>query len=424
MSVLVLVLLPIVLLIIGVPIFVALMAIAIVGVWIVDSPLHAVHTSMFGSLDSFPLLAVPLFIFAGDIMARGGMARRLIEFMLSLVGGIRGSLGLATIASCEAFGVMSGSSVACVAAIGKLTVPALRKNGYGETFSVSLVTASGVIDVIIPPSIPMIIYAIAAQQSVADLFLAGFLPGILVGVVLSAYVYVYARRHKVPVGAPPRWDKIGHAAKEAFWAVLAPVVILGGIYGGVFTPTEAAGAACIYAIVISMFVYREMSLADLWQITLDSAALIAQILVIVSAAGAFAWLITTSGLPTKLIMFVDGLGLQYWMLLVVINVLLLFVGSALEPPAAILILTPLLTPIAYKAGIDPIHFGIIVTINLAIGMFMPPFGLNLFASNALFGTALPKLYRGVLPFLLLYVFVLALVTYIPAISLAPLRLFK
>lgn len=339
MSVLVLVLLPIVLLIIGVPIFVALMAIAIVGVWIVDSPLHAVHTSMFGSLDSFPLLAVPLFIFAGDIMARGGMARRLIEFMLSLVGGIRGSLGLATIASCEAFGVMSGSSVACVAAIGKLTVPALRKNGYGETFSVSLVTASGVIDVIIPPSIPMIIYAIAAQQSVADLFLAGFLPRSW-SASYSRPMCTSTRDGTKSRSAPRRGGTISGMPRKRRSGPCSPVVILGGIYGGVFTPTEAAGAAYIYAIVISMFVYREMSLADLWQITLDSAALIAQILVIVSAAGAFAWLITTSGLPTKLIMFVDGLGLQYWMLLVVINVLLLFVGSALEPPAAILILTP------------------------------------------------------------------------------------
>lgn len=424
MTVLVLMFLAIALLMLGVPIFLVLMATALLGVFIVDSPLHAVHTAMFGSLDSFPLLAVPLFIYAGDIMARGGIARRLIALILSLVGGVRGALGLATIASCEAFGVMSGSSVACVAAIGKLTVPPLRKNGYGELFSVSLVTASGVIDVIIPPSIPMIIYAIAAQQSVAQLFLAGFAPGILVGLVLSTYVYLYARANKIPIGEPLKWTNVWAAAKDSVWAVAAPVLILGGIYGGVFTPTEAAGAACIYSILISMFVYREMSWSELWQISLDSAALIAQILVIVSAAGAFAWLITTSGIPLKLIAFVDSLGLRTWALLLVINVLLLFVGSVLEPPAAILILTPLLTPIVYKAGIDPLHFGIIVTVNLAIGMFMPPFGLNLFASNALFGTPLPNLYRGVLPFLVLYLIVLALLTYIPAITLVPMQLFR
>jgi C4-dicarboxylate transporter DctM subunit len=424
MSILVLAALPILLLAIGVPIFLVLMATALYGVLIADSPLHAVHTAMFGSLDTFPLLAVPLFIYAGDIMARGGIARRLIELILSMVGGVRGSLALATVASCEAFGVMSGSSVACVAAIGKLTVPALRKNGYGDRFSVSLVTASGVIDVIIPPSIPMIIYAVAAQQSVAELFLAGFVPGILVGLVLSIYVYLYARAQRIPLGEPVRWKSIRAALKDAIWAVMAPVVVLGGIYGGVFTPTEAAGVACVYAIVISMFVYRELTLPELWSITLDSAALIAQILVIVSAAGAFAWLITTSGVPAKLIAFVGSLSLQTWMLLLVINIVLLFVGSVLEPPAAILILTPLLTPIVAKAGVDPLHFGIIVTVNLAIGMFMPPFGLNLFASHALFGTSLPVLYRGVLPFLLLYLMVLALLTYIPAITLAPLQLWR
>jgi C4-dicarboxylate transporter DctM subunit len=424
MSILVLAALPILLLAIGVPIFLVLMATALYGVLIVDSPPHAVHTAMFGSLDTFPLLAVPLFIYAGDIMARGGIARRLIELILSMVGGVRGSLALATVASCEAFGVMSGSSVACVAAIGKLTVPALRKNGYGDRFSVSLVTASGVIDVIIPPSIPMIIYAVAAQQSVAELFLAGFVPGILIGLVLSIYVYLYARAHRIPKGEPVRWESIWTALKDAIWAVMAPVVVLGGIYGGVFTPTEAAGVACVYAIVVSMFVYRELTLHDLWKITLDSAALIAQILVIVSAAGAFAWLITTSGVPARLIAFVDSLSLQTWMLLLVINIVLLFVGSVLEPPAAILILTPLLTPIVAKAGVDPLHFGIIVTVNLAIGMFMPPFGLNLFASHALFGTPLPVLYRGVLPFLLLYLMVLALLTYVPAITLAPLQLWR
>jgi C4-dicarboxylate transporter DctM subunit len=423
-STLALVALPLLLLVIGVPIFLVLMATTLLGVLIVESPLHAIHTAMFGSLDSFPLLAVPLFIYAGDIMARGGIARRLIEFIVAVVGGVRGSLGLATVASSSAFGVLSGSSVACVAAIGKLTIPALRKNGYGDRFSVSLVTASGVIDVIIPPSIPMIIYAITAQQSIMLLFVAGFVPGLLVALVLLLYVYVYARVKKIPIGAPAQWRNILAAVAAAIWALLAPVVILGGIYGGMFTATEAAGFACLYAIVVSMFVYRELTWAQLWRITLDSVVLIAQILIIVAAAGAFAWLITTSGLPNRLIAFVDGLGLETWMLLLVINVVLLLVGSVLEPPAAILVLTPLLTPIVYKAGVDPLHFGIIVTVNLAIGMFLPPFGLNLFASHALFGTPLPTLYRGVVPFLVLYLLVLVLLTYVPAITLWPMQFYR
>jgi C4-dicarboxylate transporter DctM subunit len=424
MTILLIVVLPILLLLMGVPIFAVLLAAALGGIAITGNPIQAVHSAMFGNLEIFPLLAVPLFIYAGDIMSRGGIARRLIELVLSLVGAVRGSLGIATIAACEVFSVMSGSSVACVAAIGKLTIPALKKNGYGDTFSVSLVTATGVIDVITPPSIAMIIYGIVAQQSVPKLFLAGFPAGILIGVALAIYVVWYARVEKIPITPPAERKNIVEHLKDSIWSILAPVVILGGIYGGVFTPTEAAGVACIYAIVVSMFVYRELTWAELWDITVESSALIAQILIIVSAAGAFAWLITTSGFPSKLIAFVDHLGLTTWILLLVINVILLFVGSVLEPPAAILLLTPLLAPIAYQAGVDPIHFGIIFTVNLAIGMFMPPFGLNLFASHALFGTPLPKLYRGVLPFLAIYLVMLLVITYIPAITLAPLKLLR
>ncbi len=424
MTLLVVGVLPALFLLMGVPIFIVLMGATLGGILLSTNPIQAMHSSMFGSLDIFPLLAVPLFIYAGDIMARGGIARRLIELILAIVGGVRGSLGLSTIAACEVFGVMSGSSVACVAAIGKLTIPSLKKNGYGDTFSVSLVTATGVIDVIIPPSIPMIIYGIAAQQSVPQLFLAGFVPGILIGVALAIYVYFYARAKNIPVSPSPSWGEVAVSVKDSVWAIFAPVVILGGIYGGLFTPTEAAGVACIYAILISMFVYREISWGDLWTITVESAMLSAQVLIIVSAAGAFAWLITTSGYPAKLVGFVEGLQLTPWMLLLVINIILLFVGSILEPPAAILLLTPLLTPIAYAMGIHPIHFGIIVTVNLAIGMFMPPFGLNLFAANALFKTPLPDLYRGVLPFLAIYLVMLMLITYVPAITLVPLALFK
>jgi C4-dicarboxylate transporter DctM subunit len=424
MTVLLIVVLPALLLLMGVPIFVALLAAALGGIVLSGNPIHALHSAIFGNLDIFPLLAVPLFIYAGDIMSRGGIARRLIELILSLVGAVRGALGIATVAACEVFSVMSGSSVACVAAIGKLTIPALKKNGYGDTFSVSLVTATGVIDVITPPSITMIIYGIAAQQSVPQLFLAGFPAGILIGIALALYVVWYARVEKIPITAPAQRKDILTHLKDSIWALLAPIVILGGIYGGLFTPTEAAGVACIYAIVISMFVYRELTWGELWDITIESSALIAQILIIVGAAGAFAWLITTSGFPAKLIAFVDQFALQTWILLLVINVILLFVGSVLEPPAAILLLTPLLTPIVYKAGIDPIHFGIIFTVNLAIGMFMPPFGLNLFASHALFGTPLPKLYRGVLPFLVIYLIMLVLITYVPAITLWPLKLLR
>jgi C4-dicarboxylate transporter DctM subunit len=423
-TLLVLGILPALLLVMGVPIFAVLMVATLGGILLGPNPVQAIHSAMFGSLDIFPLLAVPLFIFAGDIMARGGIARRLIDLVLSLIGAVRGALGIATIAACEVFSVMSGSSVACVAAIGKSMIPSLRKNGYGQTFPVSLVTATGVIDIITPPSITMIIYGIVAQQSVPHLFLAGFPAGILIGIALGLYVVWYARAKNIPVTQPEERKSMRSTFKDAIWSLFAPVVIFGGIYGGLFTPTEAAGVACIYAIAISLFVHREITLRELWTITIDSAALSAQILIIVSAAGAFAWLITTSGYPQQLVAFVGSLQLQTWMLLLAINVILLFVGSVLEPPAAILLLTPLITPIVYAAGVDPIHFGIIVTVNLAIGMFMPPFGLNLFAAHALFKTPLAELYRGVLPFLVIYLIMLMLLTYIPAITLVPLSFLK
>jgi C4-dicarboxylate transporter DctM subunit len=424
MTVLLVAVIPLIMLFIGVPIFVALLAAALGGILMSNNPIQALHSAMFGSLDVFPLLAVPLFIYAGDVMARGGIARRLIDLVLAIIGGIRGSLGIATIAACEVFSVMSGSSVACVAAIGKIMIPSLKKNGYGDTFSVSLVTATGVVDVITPPSITMIIYGIVAQQSVPHLFLAGFAPGILIGIALAAYVMVYARIKRIPITEAANRKSVRVMLKDAVWAMLAPVVIFGGIYGGLFTPTEAAGVACIYAIFVSMFIYREITWRQLWIITVDSALLISQVLIIVAAAGAFAWLVTTSGFPGKLVAFVSSFNLAPWMLLLIINIILLFIGSVLEPPAAILLLTPLLTPIAYQAGVDPIHFGIIVTVNLAIGMFMPPFGLNLFAAHALFKTPLPELYRGVLPFLVIYLMMLMLITYVPAITLAPLQLLK
>ncbi len=413
--------LPLILLVLGVPIYIALLAAAGTGLLVAGYPLAQLHSSTFGGLDNFPLLAIPLFIFAGEVMGRGGLARRLVEWALSLIGGVRGSLALATIASSELFGAMSGSSVGCVAAIGRLMVPELKVRGYDATFAGSLIASCGSIAVIIPPSIPMIIYGIAAQQSVPRLFLAGIVPGLLIGLMISAYLLVYARINMVPLTSGLRWRNVVDTTIDAFWSLLAPIVILGGIYGGIFTPTEAAGIACIYAVLVARYIYRELTWLDIWRTAVDAGVLTSQILMIVAAAGAYSWLITISGFPQKLVEFIVGLGLQTWLVVLTINVVLLFFGSVLEPPAAILILTPLLTPIAQQAGLDQIHFGIIVTVNLAIGLFMPPFGLNIFATHALFGIPLPQLYRGIFPFLIIYLIALILITYIPAITLFPLK---
>jgi len=422
MSALVLFGLPVVLITIGIPIFLVLLLTSIAGILILGvGDLFVIHTAVFGSLDSFPLLAVPLFVVAGDVMARGGIAQRLIELILSVVGGVRGSLPMATILSASAFGAMSGSSVACVAAIGKLTLPALEKNGYGRTFGVSLITSTGVLDVVIPPSIPMIIYGVVAQQSVTDLFLAGIVPGLIIACALCLYVFLRSVWMRSPVGGKPSLATIIPALKRSTWAVITPVLILGGIYGGAFTPTEAAGVACWYSILISVYVYRELTWLEVFRITIESCVLVAQIMILVAAAGAYSWLITTSGMPAALVEFIKGLHLQGWSLLLVINFVLLTIGSVLEPPAAILILTPLLTPLIADAGINPLHFGLVITVNLAIGMSLPPFGLNLFASHALFKVPLPTLYRGAIPFLTIYIAILILVTYVPAITLEPVR---
>lgn len=424
MEFLVLVVLPVIMLMLGVPIFVALIAAGAAGMIVLDlgSP-NQIHSAMFGNLDSFPLLAVPLFILAGEIMGRGGIARRLVDWVLSIIGGVRGSLALTTIGSAELFGAMSGSSVGCVAAIGRLLMPALTSNGYSRTFAGSLICSSGCIATIIPPSIPMIIYGVAAQQSVPKLFLAGIVPGILIGGMVSIYLLYYARKNSIPATEGTSIKRFLTATRTAFWSLLAPVVVLGSIYAGVATPTEAAGVACVYAALVSMFIYREMTLQELLTTVLEAGKLVSQILIIVASAGAYSYLITTSGLPGKLVSLITSFNLELWMLLIVINVILLFVGSILEPPAAILILAPLLVPIVGAAGMDQIHFGIIVTVNLALGMFMPPFGLNIFATHALFGVPMPALYRGILPFLGIYFAALMLITYVPAITLAPLRLF-
>jgi C4-dicarboxylate transporter, DctM subunit len=425
MAALALICLPLALLCLGVPIFAVLIAAAAVGViGLGIGSIEPVHVALFGGLDNFPLLAVPLFIFAGEVMGRGGIARRLVEWVLAVVGGVRGSLALATVASSELFGSMSGSSVGCVAAIGRLMIPELTKRGYTAVFSGSLIASCGAIATIIPPSITMIIYGVAAQESVPKLFLAGIVPGLLIGLLVAIYLMIYARIEMIPLTASLRWKNVWRSTGEAVWALLAPVVILGGIYGGIFTPTEAAGVACIYAVLVARFIYREMTWLDVWFTAIDSAKVIAQILIIVSAAGAYSWVVTASGFPARLVEAIAGLQVQTWALLLIINIVLLFVGTVLEPPAAILILTPLLIPLITQAGVDHIHFGIIFTVNLAVGMFIPPFGLNLFATHALFGIPLARLYRGVQPFIVIYLIALALITYIPAITLAPLKLWR
>jgi C4-dicarboxylate transporter, DctM subunit len=271
--------------------------------------------------------------------------------------------------------------------------------------------------VIIPPSISMILYAMTAQVSAIKLFTAGILPSVLIGVVDAIYVLIYARIKMVPLSSPARWKNIWASTKEASWAIGTIVVIFGGIYGGVFTPTEAAGVAVVYSLFVAMVIYREIDLAGLWQVIVNSIYLIAQILVIVTGAGIYSWLMTTSGIPEKLIGGITAMQLPHWQTLLFVNAGLLVAGSFLEPPAAILILTPLLLPVVEAAGVNALHFGIIMAVNLSIGLYLPPFGLNLFAARAIFNVPMSMIYRGVLPFVVVNFLALLVITYVPAISM-------
>jgi C4-dicarboxylate transporter DctM subunit len=414
--------LPAALLILGFPIFLILLVTSIIAVLTVaDVPTEAIQTYMFGSLDNFPLLAVPFFVLAGEIMAQGGIARRIIAMVMAMVGGVRGSLAVTTVAASELFGAMSHTAVGTVVAMGRMIYPALKAGGYNERFAVGLIASSGAIAVVIPPSIAMILYAVSAEQSAVLLFTAGILPSILIGLIDAAYVMSYARVKRVPLGTSAHWETIWKTSKEASWSIGSLAVIFGGIYGGVFTPTEAAGVAVVYSLFVTMVVYREVDLAGFWRILLSSAYLISQILLIVTSAGIYSWLLTTSGIPQHVVGAISALNMPKWELLLCLNVGLLLAGSFLEPPAAILILTPLLLPIVRGAGVNAIHFGIIVAVNLSLGMYTPPFGLNLFSSQAIFDAPLSRIYVGVLPFLLLNFVALMIITYVPAISMVLLQ---
>jgi len=410
--------LPATLLVLGLPIFLALFVTCIVILLVAGLPTGGIQIYMFGSLDNFPLLAVPFFVLAGEIMAQGGVARRIVVWVISLIGGVRGSLAVTTVAASELFGAMTHTAVGTVVAVGRMTYPSLRESGYDERFAAGLIASSGAIAVVIPPSIAMIIYSMVAQQSAIALFTAGILPSLLIGLVDTIYVMAYARFKGVPSSKGATWETIWASTKDASWSLGTIIVIFGGIYGGIFTPTEAAGVAVIYSLFVTMVIHREIGLVDLWRIITSAVGLIAQIMIIVTAAGIYASLLTTSGIPQQIIANINGLHLPVWAMLLSLNIVLLAMGSFLEPPAAILILTPLLLPIVQAAGVHPIHFGIIMAVNLSIGMYTPPFGLNLFASQAVFETPLGIVYRGALPFVVFNFVTLLVITYVPAISTA------
>jgi C4-dicarboxylate transporter DctM subunit len=406
------------LLFLGVPVWLIFLSTSIVAIYFFTNvPMEIVVTSMFGSLDNFVLLAVPGFIFAGEVMGRGGMTDRMIRWVRSFVGPVPGGVPVSTLGAVTLFSAISGSSTACTAAMGKVLYPALRESRYSERFSLGLLTASGAIDVVIPPSITMVLYSAVTNASLGKLFLAGFIPGLLLMFIIGGYSIWVSYREGI-VGQD-RWSgtEIWSSSKDVIWTLGAPILIFGGIYSGWFTPTEAAAVACIYTIFVSLFVYRELNWKGLWQVALDSSHLTAKVFVISAAASLFTWVLTIANVPPALASGIDAMALPPWAVLLMINLVILVAGMFLDPVSIVLALTPILWPIAQAIGLNEIHFGIIYTMNIAIGMFTPPFGLNLFVASSVFKVPISRIVPSVMPFLVCYVIGLGLITYVPAISM-------
>jgi tripartite ATP-independent transporter DctM subunit len=372
---------------------------------------------MFNAINKFPLAAIPFFILAGNIMETGGISRRLVEFGKSIVGGVQGGLPMTCVLTCMIFGAVSGSSVATTFAIGTVLIPALIKHGYPITYAAALQATSAELGVIIPPSIPMILYGVSAEVSIGELFISGFGPGILIGGVLMLFVFVTCKFKGWGKNDGDGRLSFGKASVQAGWALLMPVIILGGIYGGVFTPTEASAVAVFYALVVGMLIYREIKLKDLFIILRKSVMSSAVIMFIIANAGLFAFLITRAGVPDAIGHWLQDVLKTPAYFLLGVNAALFLIGMFIETSAAIIVLAPILAPVAMHFGIDPVHFGLVMVVNLALGMITPPFGVNLFAACTVARISLDRIIKDLVPFVLVVLSCLMVITYVPAISL-------
>ena len=390
---------------------------AVLGIKLTGANDLLIVKEMFGSINKFPLAAIPFFILAGNLMEGGGISRRLVEFARSIVGGVQGGLPMTCVLTCMIFAAVSGSSVATTFAIGAILIPALVRHGYPNNFAAALQATSAELGVIIPPSIPMILYGVSAEVSIGELFIAGFGPGLLIGGALMAFVWIYCKIKGWGRNDGDGRLGFGTATLKAAWALAMPVIILGGIYGGIFTPTEASAVAVVYALVVGMVIYREIKPADLLPILKKSAISSSVILFIIANAGLFAFLITRAGVPDAIGQWLTQvLDSPFWFLLGV-NAALFVIGMFIETSASIIVLAPILAPVAAHFGIDPVHFGIIMVVNLALGMITPPFGVNLFAACTVARISLDRIVPYLLPFVLVVLGCLMVISYVPGLTL-------
>lgn len=372
---------------------------------------------IFAALDKFPLMAIPFFILAGNLMEAGGISQRMVDFAKSLVGGVQGGLAITCVLTCLIFASVAGSSVATTFAVGAILIPAMVRHGYPAPFAASLQATSAELGVIIPPSVPMILFAVSTETSTGEMFIAGVVPGLMIAGVLMLYVWLYAKR--TGMGKQDGADRMGvwPAFRRSWLALLMPVIILGGIYGGVFTPTEASVVAVVYALLVSVFIYRSLGLRTLAPVFHRSVVGTAVIMFIIANAGVFSFLLNRAGVPDMLGQWLGGLFESKMLFLLGVNIALFVIGMFIETSASIVVLAPLLLPVAVQFGVDPVHFGIIMIINLALGMVTPPMGVNLFAACAIARVSLEQMIRPLLPFVAVILACLMLVTYVPGISL-------
>lgn len=406
------------LMLIGVPVAVSLGASTVLTMLLfTDLDVAAMPQLIFDGINKFALMAIPMFILAGNLLSKGGSARRIIDFAKSMVGHLPGGLPMSAIFACVIFAAVSGSSPATVVAIGSIMFVAIKEAGYPKEYAVGGITTAGSLGILIPPSVVMIVYGVTAEVSIAHLFMAGVVPGLMLGGMMIAQTYIGAKRLGFKATTPEPWSERIKKFFRAFWALLIVVVVIGGIYGGIFTPTEAAAASAIYALIISLFVYKDIKFKDLWDICLESAITTAMIFFIIANAVVFAYLLTSENIPQTIADSILAANIGKIGFLIIVNILLFIMGQFMEPSSVVMIMVPLLLPIATALGVDPVHFGILLIVNMEIGMITPPVGLNLFVASGLTGMNLKDVIVSCLPWTLTLFIGLILVTYIPEISL-------
>jgi C4-dicarboxylate transporter DctM subunit len=380
-------------------------------------PLQSVALKLFTGLESFEIMAIPFFILAGNFLTHGGVAKRMINFASSLVGHWYGGLGLAAVLACALFAALSGSSPACVVAIGSILMPAMVKAGFPPRFGAGVITTSGALGILIPPSIAMVMYSVSTNTSLGAMFIAGVIPGIALATMLGGTTWYRARKNNYPRQPRASWAERWAAFRKSVWGLLLIVVVMGGIYSGLFTPTEAAAMAAVYAFFIAVFVYKDLTIRDVPRVLLQSANMSAMLLYIITNAILFSFVLTNEQIPQHLADWLVGMGLGWVGFLLVVNILLLLAGNVMEPSSIILIMAPILFPVAVKLGIDPVHFGILIIVNMEVGMCHPPVGLNLYVASGITKMGITELTVAVWPWLLTMLIFLGIVTYWPAMSL-------